>query len=184
VAEWEATRELALGVINGDQSAFSEALKHCDPFADIRELGSAIVIDFQSAQIADAAFQANGPEVIPTETKSLLKSGKVTIKKMPAGTYWELYQDYVCSCILRIGRELFAMLPINKVIVTATAEILNSATGQMENTPIVSALLVRETMDKINFENVDCSDSLKNFIHNMGFKRSEGFSAVQKVAPK
>lgn len=183
MSEWEATRALAEGVLRTDLAALSDAVNHCDPFEDIRELGSEVSISLKPGPLAEVTFKANGPDVVPTEAKSLLSSGKVSVKKMPTAAYWELYQDYVCGCILRIGRELFSILPIDEVVVTATAEILNQSTGHMENTPIVSALLVRKTMEKLNFDKIDCSDSFRNFVHNMGFKRSSGFSAVEKVSP-
>lgn len=181
IAEWEATRALAKGVLAGDPASFAEALERCNPFSDIQDLGSKVDIRFPSGKVADASFRANGPDVIPTETKSLLRNGRAATKKMPAGMYWELYQDYVCGCVLRIGREVFAILPIDEVVVTATAEILNPSTGHLEQTPIISARLVRRTLESLNFEKLDCSDSFRNFIHNMGFRRSSGFSGVERL---
>ena len=67
-------------------------------------------------------------EIVPRETKSLLKSGKLSVKQMPKARFYEIYQDYVCGCVLRAGRELFALLPIRMVIVTAMANMLNTQT--------------------------------------------------------
>ena len=184
IAEWEAARKLAEGVLRGDIGALAEAIRYSDPFSDVRDLGSEIKVAINPGPVADAVFHANGPSVVPNHTKSLMRNGTVNEKKMPQGAYWKLYQDYVCGCALRIGRELFSLLPIDEAIVTATAEVLNTSTGHMENAPILSALLVRKTMAGLNFENIDCSDAFRNFVHNMGFKRNSGLSAVEKVAPK
>jgi hypothetical protein len=62
---------------------------------------------------------------------------------MPAGKYNELLQDYVCSCVLRVGRELLSMLPDDLVIVTAVDDVLNSATGHIEELPILSVAVSR-----------------------------------------
>ena len=45
--------------------------------------------------------------------------------------YFELQQDYVSSCILRIARDLFALLPLIMVIIHAYHQ-LNTETGHEE----------------------------------------------------
>ena len=52
--------------------------------------------------------------------------------------YYELQQDYVCSCILRIARDLFALLPLKTVIIHAYDEQLNTETGHEERKLILS----------------------------------------------
>ncbi|WP_235369372.1 hypothetical protein [Pseudomonas fluorescens] len=90
----------------------------------------------------------------------------------------ELHQDYVCSCALRVGRELLAILPDDLVIVTALDNVLNSSTGHMEEQPILSVAFSRLTVDGLNLETIDPSDAMKNFVHTMSFKKGAGFSAV------
>ena len=128
--------------------------------------------------ILEAKLAIHGSDVIPTEIKSLLKSGKLSTKAMPVGRFNELHQDYVCSCALRVGRELLAILPDDLVIVTALDNVLNSSTGHMEEQPILSVAFSRSTVDGLNLETIDPSDAMKNFVHNMSFKKGAGFSAV------
>ncbi|ABA73685.1 hypothetical protein Pfl01_1942 [Pseudomonas fluorescens Pf0-1] len=84
----------------------------------------------------------------------------------------------MCSCALRVGRELLAILPDDLVIVTALDNVLNSSTGHMEEQPILSAAFSRPTVDGLSLETIDPSDAMKNFVHNMSFKKGSGFSAV------
>lgn len=182
MAEWEETRNFSQQVIDGDPQALLEAVRQCDPFSDIKDLGSSVEFAASAGPTIVAEFVANGPTVIPPETKTLLRNGKVSAKKMPAGQYLELYQDYVCGCVLRIGRELFSILPIDRAIVTAIGDGLNTETGHMERHPIVSVLLVKESMAKLNFDRIDCSDSLRNFVRNMEFKKSSGFAPVERIS--
>jgi hypothetical protein len=102
----------------------------------------------------------------------------LSIKELPTGRRNEIYQDYVCSAVLRVGRELFALLPIEQVIVNANSDLLNSATGRIESQTILSVLLVRQTMAKINFDSIDPSDSMKNFKCSMNFKKGQGMYPV------
>lgn len=102
---------------------------------------------------------------------------------MPKGRFYELYQDYVCSCILRVARELFALLPIEMVIIHAIGNLLNSKTGHLEDKPIISVATPRKTLETFNFEMLDPSDSMENFVHKMTFKKTKGFEAVEKLNP-
>ena len=118
------------------------------------------------------------PDAI-NKAKTLTKSNKVSIKPMPKNRFYEIYQDYVCGCSLRVARELFALLPIEMVTVNAVGSLLNKQTGHLEDTPILSVAIPRKTLDMLNFENLDPSDSLNNFVHNMDFKSGKGFGPVK-----
>jgi len=100
---------------------------------------------------------------------------------VPKSKFYEIYQDHVCSCILRVSRELFALLPIEVVIVTAMSDILNTQTGHMEEKPIVSVAFPKKTIESINFDMIDPSDSMTNFVHRMNFKKTKGFEAVERL---
>jgi hypothetical protein len=84
---------------------------------------------------------------------------------------------------LRVARELFALLPLEAAIVTASANVLNTGTGHIENQPIVSVMIPRKTLAMLNFQTLDPSDSLKNFVHQMDFKKTKGFAPVKKIRP-
>jgi hypothetical protein len=128
-------------------------------------------------------LKTNGEDVIPSDIKTLIKTGKVSTKKMPKSQFYELYQDYICSCALRVSREIFAVLPTAMVIVNANGELLNSKTGHMEECTLLSVAIPRETIEKLNIDAIDPSDSLSNFVHNMSFKKTSGFGAVEKLTP-
>jgi hypothetical protein len=128
-------------------------------------------------------FLAQGNEVIPNYILSQTASGKLSKKNMPISRFNELYQDYVCSSVLRLAGEMLAYLPIKFAIINGKAQLLNSSTGQVEDQVIVSVAIPPETMSKLNFETLDPSDSLKNFIYNMKFSKTNGFSAVDQVDP-
>ncbi len=180
-ADWEDTRNLALRILSGDPSAYLEAIEEANPFADITSLGSSFDFQAEDQLIIRTAFHVNSDEVIPSEIKSLLRSGKLSVKQMPKGQFNELYEDYVSSCILRVAREVFALLPVEFVVATAFGTLLNTRTGQLEDQPIVSTAIPRKTLEKLNMDSVDPSDSMGNFIHRMNFNKRKGFSAVTPI---
>ena len=180
-ADWDATRELSDRILSGNTEAYLDAIKQTDPFNDISKLGSSLEFQAVSSTLVEANLHVNSEEVIPSEIKSLLKSRKLSVKQMPKGKFFELYQDYICSCVLRVAREFFALLPIEMVIVNCMGNLLNSQTGYMEEKPILSVAIPRKTLEGLNFEMLDPSDSMSNFIHRMAFKKKSGFSAVESL---
>jgi len=182
-ANWELIVNLAEKILDGDEEAYSEAIRQADPFSEISQLGSAINFNIKGNKLIETSLKVHSDKVIPHEVKTQLKSGKLSIKDMPKTRFYGLYQDYVCGAVLRIARELCALLPIDIAIVTAIGELLNTKTGYIEEEPILSVIIPRATLKKLNFEMLDPSDAMENFIHNMRFLKTKGFRPVQKLLP-
>lgn len=125
---------------------------------------------------------ASVEDIVPTEQKSLLASGKLSVKQMPKGRHNELYQDYVCGASLLVANTVLGMLPIPELIVTAKSEMLNTSTGHIEETPILSMFVPRATLARLNLGLVDASDAMSNFTHNMDFLKTKGFRSVEPVS--
>ena len=182
-AEWKAIRELATKILSGDVSAYSEAIAQVNPFGEISQLGSAVEHKIVTSNLVEVTLHVNGEDVIPVEMKTLLKSGKLSVKKMPKTRFYELYQDYVCGGVLRVAREVCALLPVDRVIVSAVGELLNSQTGYLDKRPILSVVVPRETLNKLNFALLDPSDAMSNFVHQMKFMKTKGFQPIEKILP-
>jgi len=181
-AEWKEQKNFAERLLAGDPASYLEAIHEVNPFSEISDLGSGVRFEIMSAQLIKAEIIIHGESVVPRETKSLLKSGKLSTKQTPKGDFFRLYQDYVCSCALRVARELFAILPVDSIIVSALETLVNSATGHMEELPVLSAFMPRRTFERLNLDLIDPSDAMKNFVHNMDFKPSTGFRPVGRVS--
>ena len=181
--EWNDTIPLAKKILDGDAVAKLSVIEKMDPFTEISTLGSNLSLNIKDNSIVEAEIHVHGTDIIPNEIKGLLKSGRLSVKKMPKGTFNELYQDYVCSCVLRVARELFANLHEEIICVTAVDKLLNSKTGHMEISPILSVVVSDDTLNSLNIKNIDPSDSMSNFIHNMSFKKAKGFERVELARP-
>lgn len=180
-SDWLRTTELATGVVKGDAKAMIDAIREIDPFSDISELGSSVVISATGLGQISAVVHVNGEDVIPREAKTQLKSGKLSVKALPKGKYYDLYQDYVCGSVLRVGSELLALLPVDATLVTAATPMLNPATGHIEEQAVLSVFLPRATVETLNLGLVDPSDSMANFSHRMEFKKTKGFKPIQPL---
>jgi hypothetical protein len=180
-ADWESSRKFAARILKGDLEAYKEAMRETNPFGELAVVGSSIEFVFPNAEIIQADVHVNGDRVIPSEIKSQSKAGKLSIKAMPKGRSNEIYQAYVCGCVFRVARELFALLPVKMVIVNALGRILNTQTGHLEEKAVLSVAVPRDTIGRIRWESIDPADAMSNFVHRMCFKKSKGLFAVEPI---
>ncbi len=106
------------GVLGGQVTAFKEALDELKPFDEIKEIGRNVQMHFTSRYV-EVSVRLHGPELVPREIKTLLKTGSVS-KKPASETYLhQTYQKHVCSCALRAAREMFAVCRLKEYSSTA-----------------------------------------------------------------
>lgn len=181
LVNWELVHDLAIRILNKDNEAYMEAISNVGSLEEISELGSRVQFKIDEFNLIESELNIHDAKVIPTEEKTILNSGKLSIKPMPKTRYYGLYQDYVCSCAIRVAREIFALLPTELVIVTIIGEILNTKTGHLEDMPILSVAFPKVSLGKLNFDMLDPSDAMDNFVHNMKFIKTKGFNPVDKL---
>lgn len=179
-SEWQERQELTAQVLVKNAEVYSQVLEAFAPFEGVAHLGSSLEFTFTADHI-EVDVNVTTTEVIPNFVVSLLASGKLSRKALPISKFNELYQDYVCGCLLRVAREIMAHLPVSQVVVHAIAEQLNPATGLLERQVVVSASMPRTTLGKLNFTALDPSDSMQNFNHTMKFIKTSGFQGVERV---
>jgi hypothetical protein len=182
--DWEESTELAKKILSGDKESKVIAFKELNPFSEIANLVSGLSFSIaEESSVIEVEVHVHGNDIVPNEIKSILQSGRLSVKKMPKGAFNELYQDYVCICVLRVANEVFSIAPDGMTIVTAVDELLNSKTGHLEKSPILSVNFARETLSRLNMNKIDPSDAMGNFIHNMSFKKTTGFQIVNQIRP-
>lgn len=178
--EWGKQQGLAKR-IKTDGKALLEVLQEYLDIEDLpigKDVGFSISDDMQvDINLKVLPFD----EVIPNEEYSLRQSGTLSTKKMSKGKGLELYQDHICSALIRVAMETLGVIPIDMVRANAVMNAVNTKTGYLEDQVIISALIPRDTLDQLNLSQIDPSDSLANFVHNMKFKKTKGFDVVEKV---
>lgn len=85
--------------------------------------------------------------------------------------------------MLRVANETFALLPFETVIVTVVGDVLNTQTGHLEVNPLLSVVIPRSTLGKLDLDAIDPSDSMRNFVCRMDFKKNKGFMVVDRIDP-
>ena len=180
--DWNKEKgELAKKILAGDTDAYLEAVEQKRPFDDLLEYGSGFEVGTEDPSMLEVEFAVKSEDVIPEREYVLDAKGNLKEKELSKSAYYELVQDYVCSSILRVARDSFALLPVDRVVVHATDSMLNTATGMDEEMTIVSVVLERDRFENMNFEKIDPSDAVEACVHRMNFKKTKGFEAVDRI---
>lgn len=180
--EWEENRSVASAVLAGEISQQLKVLNEYTDLSDMDDVVCKVSWVADDSGILRAVVKVSGIDVVPENIKSLLASGKLSNKKMPAGRRNEIYQDYVCGCAIRIACEYFSLLPTEVVEVDVSTDMLNPSTGHIEDTLILSAFFVRDTIERLNLAAVDASDCLNNFVHRMQYSKTKGFAPTERCS--
>jgi hypothetical protein len=175
------TRDMAQKILSGDADSYLEIVAEVKPFSDIEHLGTNLNLHVYANGDLRIDLRVHGEAIVPQEKYELRANGSLSVKTMPKGEFYELYQDYVCSCLLRVAVEIFAVLPLGRVLINATDALLNPRNGHVEEQPLLSVVVVREVLEGLNLDRVDPSDAMDNFIHNMKFRKTTGFAPVAEV---
>lgn len=182
VSEWRADKELAIRLLDGDFDAEQEVVSELTSWSADGLIGTSLSFRFSRESLHAVAY-VHGDDVVPTFRRKQLQSGKLSETKMPVSQRYELYQDYVCSVALKVAGDLFGVLPREDVHVTCAANMLDKSTGHMVDTPILSVQFVRPTFERLRLSAIDPSDSMANFNHEMNFKKTKGFEAIEPLKP-
>jgi len=182
-AHWERLHSLAKRVLTGEARAYTQAISEFPNLSELSNLGSSIHLTVHDPKLVESVLKVNGRDRIPSETKSLTAGGKVAIRPMPKARFHEIYQDYVCGCVLRLAREIFALLPVESVILTATVDGIDSRTGHAAELPVLSMAAPRALIEQLDFERLSPSDALENFLHRGDVRASRKSDAFVQIVP-
>ncbi|MDP4217966.1 MAG: hypothetical protein Q8927_17315 [Bacteroidota bacterium] len=178
--ECDKTQLVARGVLNMEPEGFMEVIEQFNPFSQIGALGKQLQFDFFPDHI-NVDLEVYGEDTIPKQILTLTSTGKLSKRDMPPSKRNGLYQEHISSSILRVAREVLALLPLAYVIVNARTELLNMATGRMEVQVILSIAAYPETLAGMDFNRLDPAECLRNFKHNIDFSKTAGFRRVERL---
>lgn len=178
---WQESVKFADRILAGDVDAYYEAIEGANPFEDFAQFGSDLEFGTDSRDYMEIEFRVKSREVVPEQVLSLTSTGKLSEREMSRTMYFDITQDYVCSCAIRLAREIFALLPVQAVLVHAVDGVLNTATGNESEEAILSVGFTREGFEGINFDRIDPSDFLSTFPMRMQFAKTTGFRPVERI---
>ena len=181
IAEWQESQRVSKGILENDAKTYGECFQKFFNKDCLESLAHELRFSYTGSTVEIKLKVKDIDKVVPKEKLSQTSTGKLSRKAMPESKRNEIYQDYVCSTLLKVAREISALFPVEKFIVHIVDDIVNSATGHLEEQALLSALVSSDTLSRIDFNSIDASDCMKNFKHNMKFKKTTGLEAVAKI---
>ncbi len=178
---WLEMKGFAEEIKKGNIDAYLDVIEEANPFGDMLDFGSDFEFGTEQPDRMEIEFRVKSKTVVPKESVSLTKTGKLTVKEITKTQYFDITQDYVCSCAIRLAREIFSMLPVKYVYIHAVDRMLNTATGHEEEMDILSVAFERDQFHRANFEMIDPSDFLTSFPYEMSFKKTAGFCPIKRL---
>lgn len=133
--------------------------------------------DCEIAVLLDATRE----DEIPEEEPRALVSGRVSSRRISKSRRREIHCTHVCSSVIRIAREIFALLPVQHVYITAILSRLDPATGHSRSLTIISVRMVRGCLDGINLQQIDPMDTMTAFGANLQYLKRKGFQEVEPL---
>lgn len=179
--EWKESQAFAEGILSYNHETHIKCFKKFFDKECLTNLSETLKLSVDDKGIFVTLKIRPIDQVVPEERLSLTSTGKLSKRSMPTSRRNEIYQDYVCSTLLRVSREIAAIYTAEKFIVHAVDNLVNPATGHLEEQALLSVVISVQTLDSINFDAIDASSCMKNFKHNMRFKKTTGFEAVEKL---
>lgn len=181
--QWRWHQELAAGILTNELDAFRAALEYLFPAASIPEINSLNMASADTWYLEASAAVDGEDDLVPMEAPNQLRSGELSMRRIARADRLALYEDYVCSCALRIAWEVLALVPVSFVFVHMETSLLNRATGHLEMEPILSVAVSRETLMRLNPHALGPAAAMTNFTHAMKSSPKGGMKAVKRLLP-
>lgn len=121
-------------------------------------------------------------EDMPQETVTLLKSGKASIKDLPAGKRQELHRDTICSAAIRVALEFLAVLPIDEVEVLMLTDILDRGSGHIQSLPVLYLRATAQALGALSLPRTEAAVVVDRLGGHLDWTKRDGFRAINAAA--
>lgn len=176
---YEILHELSENIINGNIDAYFQVIDEMRPFDRLLKCGSEIEIGTNDPYSIEVEFKANSEDVI---SKSRFEKEIIKGDSEVEITYYEIVEEYVCSSILLIAKNIMNIIPVNKVVIHAVDNVLDIDKGMKDNITILSIVFDRDTLKRLNINSISPVDAIDYFICNMRHQKTSGFRSVERIA--
>ena len=156
---WAYYHSVAADVLKGDIDTYLQLIYEVNPLDDLLGYGSNFEFGTDNPHKMEVEFTVN---------RELLSHASQT---MSSFEYNDLLQDFVCSLSIRVARDMFALLPVQNVMVHAV----------LDGNTVLSVRFDRDNLAKVKFGMIDPSDTVSKFTHSMSFDRMRGFLPVSRL---
>lgn len=178
--EWRVKKERAEAILGRDIDAYLKVIEETNPFEEVAEYGSEFEFGTDNADVMYVQFNSKGKQVVPSYALKLNERGRLSKRKLTKTEYYDILQDYISSCTIRIARELFAIIPISRVVISVEETIIDDITGEEWDDTVLSVQFSRIKLKSVPSFDTDPSDLIEEYSdeYHMNFLKTKGFKPV------
>lgn len=127
------------------------------------------------------AAHADGIDIddLPTQSITLLQSGKASVKALSKARIFELHRDTSCSLAARMAVELLGEFPIETIEIVVHSKILDRGTGNMLRQPTVVLRTTAQALASVNLARAEASFLIEHLGGRFSFNKREGLSRIK-----
>lgn len=180
---YENSRKVARKVMEGDKEGFLEVLETLKVSQHLTDYIKDARFSYHDADTLVAEITLSIEQFIPDAYKTLTPTGRLSVKQYTKTDYYAIASQFTAGVVLRMARNLLNLLPLEDVLLHVTELEVNPQTGIRDEKLILSVLVDRKTLDKIDLSRVNAFDVLTQFHHEVRFVKTRGFSAIEPLRP-
>ncbi|OZB90615.1 hypothetical protein CJP46_32845 [Paenibacillus sp. XY044] len=178
--QWKAANDFAHDILDGNRTAYLRVLEEMAPLQELAMLGSGLEFSVRSSSEVEVELDVNSQQVIPREAKVRTEGGVASLE-LSAPERNDLELDYICGSVLRIAGELFALLPLDTVVVQARDTKMNGKTGQEEYLTVLSIRIDRKFIAGHHTGRERSLEVLTHCPHRIAYDPGTGFEPVDEL---
>ena len=115
---------------------------------------------------------------MPTQSVTLLQSGKASIKALSQAKVYELHRANICASALRVAIELLQVVPVPVVEVVMETDLLDPATGHIEPKPVLTVKVSRQAIATLALERTEAPAVVERLSGKMDWNSRRGVVAL------
>ncbi|SFN40234.1 DUF4236 domain-containing protein [Proteiniclasticum ruminis] len=180
LSKWERNKRISSELLNMKEASPVEVLKKIELEKDM-EFIEDLDCSLDSDGRLNVDITINPESVVPKEYITLTPTGKLSRREYSKTDYYSIVSQFVAALALRTGRNVFHLVSQEEILLHVHEMRMNSVSGLKSEELILSVLLDRETLYKINFEDIHPFEALIEFRHEVDFLKTKGFKEVSRL---
>jgi hypothetical protein len=178
---WSTQTRLAQGVLNFELNACHAALEQAGAFDELRGFGATVRLLAAEQARATLVHRIEDADIVPRREVALSAGGSLAARHIDVARRDALFKEHVCSCALRIVREVFAVLPVAAVHVRAELSRPDAGGVRLPLASLLGVQFERSRFAGLHFDAIQPSAAFASFSHGMSV---DGVGGIEVVEPR
>ncbi len=170
--------DLARKLVAFDRDATVKVVNERSGLGDLPFCVEALDLYFGTGGQMTARIDGLDLDDMPTQSVTLLQSGKASVKTLSPAKIQELHRANICASALRIAVELLQVVPVPMVEVVMETDLLDPGTGHIEPKPVLIVKVSRQAIATLALERTEAPVVVERLGGEMDWNSRRGFAAI------